>query len=230
MKRKSVPIIVSIAIIIVVLLFSCFKIQMTQKKVIKIGIIDSYISKETLESHNITSINYTNNCKETDNLHGRITLNIVQKECKHGEIYYASVLDKDNTSSIDNIISAIDWCIEKDVDIICMSFATATDNSMLKKSVENATRKGIIITSSCFNMSNVDCYPAMYKNVISVSEGMNKNATIIIKNKKYKIELDGKNYEKTGTSITNAYVCGYIANELSKGKISLNEVIKKLNS
>lgn len=109
-----------------------------------------------------------------------------------------------------------------------MSFATITDDNLLRKTIENAIDNNIIITASCINLSNVDCYPAMYENVISVSEGTNKNATIIMKNKKFLVKIDGKIIEKTGTSVSNAYICGYVAKELSKCNNDVKEIVNKI--
>ena len=183
-----------------------------------------------LNSMDITNINYTINKNETNNNHGKVTLRLIQNECKQSEIYYASVLDEENTSSIKNITSAIEWCTKNKVDIICMSFATTTDDEALRNSIAKAIDNNIIVTASCINLSNVNCYPAMYGNVISVSEGMNKNATIIMKNKKFRVKVDGEMVEKTGTSVSNAYICGYISKELSEGNNDVEEIVKQIKN
>lgn len=198
------------------------------KMQVKIGIIDSYISKETLDSMNIININYTSCNSQINNNHGKVTLNLIQNECKYNQIYYASVLDENNMSSIEKVSLAIEWCVENKVDIICMSFATITDDIRLRKSIKKALNNNITIVAACMNLSNAKCYPAMYENVISVSEGLNKKATIVMKNRKFRVKIDGKVIEKTGTSFSNAYICGCIAGELSKGNNDVNEIINKI--
>ena len=111
-----------------------------------------------------------------------------------------------------------------------MSLSTVENNELLESTIENAIEKGIIITASCINLSNVQCYPAMYKDVISVSEGANKNAIITIRNKKFEVKENGKNVNKTGTSVLTAYVCGYIAKEKYKGNNDLNYIISSINN
>lgn len=230
MKRKKNTLTIALICIICIFIVAIINLfNRTQPKTaVKVGIIDSYIPEETLDLMNITNINYTANSGETNNNHGKVTLKLIQNECKYSEIYYASVLDEDNTSSIENVISAIDWCIENKVDIICMSFATFTDDNLLRQFIKKAIDNNIIITASCINLSNNDCYPAMYDNVISVSEGLNKNATIIMKNKKFRVKVDGKVIERTGTSVSNAYICGRIARELSKENSDIKEIVSKI--
>ncbi|MBR2787131.1 MAG: hypothetical protein IKD76_06570 [Clostridia bacterium] len=233
MKRKKTNIIGILLIVVVIAITIAYHINSTKSKnryIVKIGIIDAYIPEETLDKMGIISINYTNNNdKNNYNEHGEVTLNIIKNECKSNNIFYASVLNNNNTSSIENVVSAIEWCISNKVDIICMSFATPIDNIHLKNAIQQAKDAHIIITASCINLSDIDCYPAMYKNVISVSEGMNKNATIKMKNRKMKVKINGKIIEKQGTSISNAYVCGYIANQISQGNRKVEKILKKLN-
>lgn len=227
MRRKIIQILIIFFIICIFFLFSWSASR--ERKTVKIGIIDSYIQTQTLESMNITHVNYTNINKQTSNIHEKVTLKIIQSKCKNSEIYYASVLDENNTSSIENIVSALNWCIENKVDVICMSFATLTDDSLLKDAINKALSKNIIITASCINLSDKKYYPAMYDGVISVSEGLNKNATIIMKNKKISVMIDGKKLQKTGTSVSNAYVCGYISDEISKGNEDIKGIIKNIS-
>lgn len=221
-----------IGIILIILSLTIFiVIKNSNKEKVKIGIIDSYISSETLKDFKIKEdINFTNCTNDTKNNHGKAIIKIIKNQCKQSDIYYASVLDEKNSSLIENVIQAIDWCIEQNVNIICMSFATPINNLNLEKSIEVATQKGIIITSACINLSSVDCYPAMYENVISVSEGANPKADIIKKNEAFYIQNNGKKEKKIGTSFSNAYVCGEIAKEFMKDNFDLEEIVKKLNN
>lgn len=140
MNRRKIVVSITLACIIcifAVTIASCLS-NTYSKKTVKIGIIDSYIPKETLDSMSITNINYTTNSGETNNNHGKVTLEMIQNECRCTNIYYSSVLDEENTSSIENVVSAIEWCISNKVDIICMSFATLTDDNLLKNAIKKA--------------------------------------------------------------------------------------------
>lgn len=233
MKRiKKIIIILMflISIILVIIGITVFKMKKIDLGIVKIGVIDSYISESSLQKMNIKhSINYTECSDESKNNHGEVTLQIIRQECKNCEFFYASVLNEKNKTSIDKIVSAVNWCIKEDVDIICMCLATTENNELLEKIIEEATERGVIIVSSCINLSSIDCYPAMYKDVISVSEGANLNATIIIRNRSFKVKENGRKSNKTGTSVLSAYVCGCIAKEKYKGNNDLNSIINNIN-
>ena len=72
------------------------------------------------------------------------------------------------------------------------------------------------------------CYPAMYDGVISVSEGFNKQASVILQDKKVEFKIDGKKMKKREDSFLTAYVCGKIAKQLSEGN-TVEEIVKTLN-
>ena len=94
------------------------------------------------------------------------------------------------------------------------------DDKELKDKIEEAIDKEIIIVASCINSSELTCYPAMYDGVISVSDGINTNASISF------------DYEKMedymSCSELTAYVCGRITNELSKGNNDVFEILKDI--
>ena len=230
-KRKFILIgIPVLAIIIILLMLSIFCIKHARNEEheqVKIGIIDSYIPANLLDNANISNISFIN---ETDfsNKHGENILNIITNQSKNAQIYYSCVLDKNNSGTIENIAKSIEWCIEHKVNIICMSFATLDDNAVLRDAILKAQNNHVIIISSCINYSDELCYPAMYDGVISVSEGANKNATILTSNNIVKLNTRGNTNYLKGNSYTCAYICGYISKEIEKGNDDLKKIIKKL--
>ena len=167
---------------------------------------------------------------QTDNniTHGSMILSIIKQNVSNCEIFYCSVYDENCIGKIDDVATAINWCVDNNVDIITMSFATLTDDENVRECVKKAIDNNIIITSSCINLSDKTCYPAMYDGVISVSEGFNNQASVILKGKKVKFEIDGTEMEKREVSFLTAYVCGKIVNQLSEGN-TVEEVVKDLN-
>lgn len=85
------------------------------------------------------------------------------------ELYSARVLDEYKQAPISRVVEAIYWAIEKDVDIINISFGTQTYSDALRTSIEAATDKGILVVAAAGNhgSNNVD-YPAAFDNVLSV--------------------------------------------------------------
>lgn len=215
MKRSFLAIVLTISMILG--FTSCANSTVGMK--IKIGVIDTSISEHTVNKYSIKhTTDFVNEKIEDDYTHGAIILNIISDNTRNYDIYYASALDCTETGEIEDVVSSIDWCIQNNVDIICMSFATLNNDSNLQEKVSKAIEAGITIVSACINHSEQVCYPAMYEGVISVSEGANPNATITIKDKKFYIKINGDVVEWNGCSALTAYVCGSIANELSNGK------------
>lgn len=220
-----------LVIILSLLLLFCFSVCNNNglSKNIKIGVIDSCISSTIQEKYHIKEINDIIGIKTDNNsTHGSMILSIILQNVSNCEIFYCSIYDDNFVGKIDNVAQAINWCIDNNVDIITMSFATLTDDEAIRECVKKAIDNGIIITASCFNLSDKTCYPAMYDGVISVSEGFNKQASVILSGKKVKFIIDGKKIEKSQVSFLTAYVCSKIANQLSDGN-TIEEILKNLN-
>lgn len=199
------------------------------EKTIKIGVIDSCISSEIQSKYDITEMNDMVGVQTDNNItHGSMILSIILQNVSNCEIFYCSVYDEKCIGKIDDVANAINWCIDNNVDIITMSFATLTDNEYMRECVKKAIDNNILITASCINLSDKTCYPAMYDDVISVSEGINNQASVILKGKAVQFTIDGIKMEKRGVSFLTAYVCGKIANKLSEG-IAVEKIVKDLN-
>lgn len=82
-------------------------------------------------------------------------------------LYSARVLDGSMKAPVSRAVEAIYWAIEKDVDIINISFSTQTDSAALKKAVQDAQDAGILIIAAAGNEGAVD-YPAAYDAVVAV--------------------------------------------------------------
>lgn len=223
--KRSISILVTI--IMLLLICSCSNANGTSIPV-KIGIIDSCISKSMVQELDIENYyEISDAVTNNDITHGSIITNIIKHEAKKCEIFYCSIYDESCIGKIDYVVSAITWCIENKVDIISMSFATLQDNPELRKVIEQAQEKGIVLIASCINLSNKICYPAMYKDVISVTDGFNQSATINLKGKVIKVKMCGETMTKSEASFLTAYACGLIAENLSHGA-TLDVILNKV--
>ena len=83
------------------------------------------------------------------------------------EIYAAKVLDEKNQAPVSRVIDGIYWAIEKDVNIINMSFGLKSDSAALHKAVKDAYNAGILLVAAAGNGNAVE-YPAAYDEVIAV--------------------------------------------------------------
>lgn len=83
------------------------------------------------------------------------------------DLISAKVLDENNQTTVERVISAIDWAIEQDANIISMSFGMQEDSAKLHKAIQRAYRAGVLIIASAGNGEKVE-YPAAYEEVMAV--------------------------------------------------------------
>lgn len=83
------------------------------------------------------------------------------------ELYSARVLDSSNTSRVSRIIEAINWAIEKEVNILSLSFGTTTDSEALHNAIKKAYENNILIVAAAGNGEQVE-YPAAYPETVAV--------------------------------------------------------------
>lgn len=92
------------------------------------------------------------------------------------ELYSARVLDEDKTAPVSRIVEAIYWAIEKDVNIISLSFGTTVPSEALETAVKTAHEKGILIVAAAGNHGVVE-YPAAMEEVMAVG-GTDTDGTV----------------------------------------------------
>ncbi len=140
-----------------------------------------------------------------------------------------------------DVAKALDACIQRDVDVINLSFTGGRD-SLVEKIVKKAINKGIIVVAAAGNGGKwgSTIYPALIPGVLT--------ATAVDKNKKLfdmadkgifidyaapgvnilTIAPGGKYKLATGTSISSAHVSGVAALLLSrKGNKDINNILKR---
>lgn len=104
-----------------------------------------------------------------DNGHGTSMANIVASIAPNANLYSVKVLDSNGEGYYSDVIAGINWAINNDIDIICMSFGAFDYSYFLEEAVNNAFNDGIVmIAASGNNASDYMHYPAAYNQVISV--------------------------------------------------------------
>lgn len=83
------------------------------------------------------------------------------------ELYSARVLDGEKSAPVSRIVEAIYWAMEKQVDIISISFGTTQYSEVLEKAIKEAYNKGILIIAAAGNKKVVE-YPAAMEEVVAV--------------------------------------------------------------
>ena len=87
----------------------------------------------------------------------------------NAELYSVRVLNGDNAAPLSRIIEGIYWCVENNINIINMSFGTATYSRALEQAVEAAYEAGILMIAAAGNSSGAVEYPAAFDKVMAVA-------------------------------------------------------------
>jgi subtilisin family serine protease len=208
---------------------------------VKVAILDSGITKnhEELEGINFEEFNALDpNLQIADDLnHGTPIAGIIAAKGKkfkgltdHVKIYDVKVLDSKGQGKLEKVIAAINWCIEKKVQIINISFGFDSGSLELEKAVKKALANDIIIVASAGNQLGLKTdFPARYNGVLSVNS-LNKDTQVSNISSQGKVDFSAPgeeilsinskgNYELyTGSSFATAFVTGSIASILSQNK------------
>ncbi|HCD1741474.1 TPA: S8 family serine peptidase, partial [Staphylococcus aureus] len=146
-------------------------------------------------------------------------------------IYDAKVLNRYGNGRVEDTISALDWAIKHDVDIINMSYGFTKNYPELHKKIKEAHGKGIIIVAANGNdIFGGQEFPAAYNETISVGvlnkEGSksvfnsNDDADVYISVDK-KVSNNVENTSMATASVSNKLVkvCKRDLKNMDKGEI-----------
>jgi len=143
------------------------------------------------------------------------------------EIYSLKVMDSQG-GYLSDAISAIEWCIENDIDIISMSFGFSDYSKAFDQAVKLAYENGILLvgaagnTGDSYDDSDID-YPARYDSVIAVGAINENDVRMSWSSDGPELELmapgrsilstytDGSYVRSTGTSMAAPFVTGILA-------------------
>lgn len=139
------------------------------------------------------------------------------------ELYALKALDNDGTGYVSDVIEAINWCIDKKMDIINLSMGINEDIFYLEDAVNRAAAAGIVVVAAAGNEGkNKINYPAHYPSVIgtgalktntSLASFSNRGSGITVTAPGYKIysTLPGGFGTYSGTSMAAPFVAGTLA-------------------
>ncbi len=150
---------------------------MSEKMVV--AVIDSGVDKndKILREKDIEDLYYESREFKTCyvgkmNPHGTEIIKVLLKEAPDIKIISIRTLREDNRCMMSAIIQAIEFCIDKDVDVINMSLGSCSSTSSrlkeLQEVCDRAIKKGIVIFAADNNRSGQKSYPANFSNVIGV--------------------------------------------------------------
>ncbi|MCR6108182.1 peptidoglycan-binding protein [Salipaludibacillus agaradhaerens] len=149
-------------------------------KGIKVAVIDSGVNKSHPDLNIAGCYSATNapTCEDDDG-HGTHVAGIIGAQnndigvvgvAPDAEIYAARVSNLDNEIWTVDVISAIDWAISQDVDIINLSLGSRQYSSAMEQSITKAYAEEILVVAAAGNDYHDPVrYPAALPNVIAVS-------------------------------------------------------------
>lgn len=219
-----------------------------KKDKIKVAILDSGINSNHSDLKNkvVKSYDVIQNIDSTTDVFGHgtnIAGIITANHNSHGiigvsqnvQIYDIKVLNAEGKAEINDVLTALLWAYENNVDIINISFGFSKHYSALQEMIDLLVSEGIIIVAASGNNLGQEAdYPARYPNVISVGS-INKDSSIDILSAQGKVDVfaPGKeifttsmsgDYETVrGTSFSTAYITGTLVNGLSNGDINTDD-------
>jgi len=154
-------------------------------KGVKIAVVDTGIAnhEDLVVEGGVSFTSYTSSYID-DNGHGTHVAGIIGARnndlgtvgiAPESSLYAVKVLDKNGSGYLSNVAAGIDWAITNKMNIINLSISTSSSSTTLKRAVDSAYSKGILVVAAAGNSGtssgsgdNVQ-YPARYDSVIAVS-------------------------------------------------------------
>ncbi len=155
-------------------------------------------------------------------------------------IYSARILDENNNAPVSRVVESIYWAIEKNVDIINISFGTMEDSDVLREAIKRATDEGILVIAAAGNTGDDVQYPAAYEKVMAVGavDSTGKITDFSADGKEVDVMAPGEDVKSvgafggsiivSGTSISAPHVVGLASLLWSKDKSVSADFIKSL--
>lgn len=157
--------------------------EKTNYRTAKVAIIDSGVSYSS-DIDVKERINFTDNLSENPIFddcigHGTSILGIIGAKnnetgisgiASDAELYSLKVMNEDNTTTLEQVVRSLYWCIENDINIVNMSFGCRSYSAILEKAIQDAYSAGILLIASSGNngLQNQIDYPAAFDEVLSV--------------------------------------------------------------
>ncbi|MCM3760149.1 S8 family serine peptidase [Alkalihalobacillus oceani] len=209
-------------------------------KGVKIAILDSGVHADH-EDLRITKgksfVSYTDSFAD-DNGHGTHVAGIIAARnnnrgivgvAHEASIYVGKVLDENGDGYTSDVVKAIQWALEEEVDIINVSMGGRSASTALKNALDQAYEAGALIIAAAGNKGNADGtgntvdYPAAYDSVIAVAavDHQDHRASFSATGDEVEVSApgvgirstytDGGYVEVNGTSMAAPHVAGHLA-------------------
>ena len=166
--------------------------------------------------------------------HGTIVSQLVYCFGMCNNIYVLEVLNDHEKGSIEDLVTTLEWCIHKNVDIINMSIGTTDrkDSKRIKYVCEKLVGQGKIIIAA-ENNDNKPSSPSKFRSVVSVKH-INLHRIMIYDSKNNRVFASGCRWIRFAdgsyckTQGCNSYACAFATGIISrKENLLKNDKSKK---
>lgn len=207
-----------------------------EKPSIKIAVLDSGINDNISVLKGKVKDRYntlSNSTLTNDQLgHGTMVASIISSSPNeytisgvnpYAELYDVQVLNEMGIGEVSNIVKGIEWAIEKQVDIINISFGVSDADESLEQVIYKALSSNIVVVAAAGNTFGLTVeYPAKYEGVYSIS-AVDENLKLYSHSARGKIDyvFPGVNVPvinhheelelQSGTSFATAYATGILS-------------------
>lgn len=140
------------------------------------------------------------------------------------DLYSLKVLDKNGSGTYSQVIEALDWAIDHQINIVSMSFGGKVFSSALQEAMQKAHDSGILLLAATGNDGNNEVsYPAKFSTVIAVGAVDAQNQHASFSNTGNEVELvapgvnlsclsiGGQLVNASGTSLAVPHAAGVAA-------------------
>lgn len=178
-----------------------------------------------------------------DHGHGTFVSDLFQKSAPNASLYAIKALDQNGVGSYSQVIEALEWAIDNDINIVNMSFGGKTYSLALAEAVALAEEKGILLFAAAGNDSSTEiAYPAKFNSVVAVGSVEENFEHAVWSNTGIELEFvafgshisgkdkDGNPITMTGTSASVSQVAAiaalYMESFPSLGVLSIRELLR----
>ena len=122
------------------------------------------------------------------------------------DLYALKVLNSEGSGSYSNIISAIQWASDNNIDVASMSLGGGSGSTLLENACNNAYANGVVLVAAAGNDGRRKVsYPAAYSSVIAVAATTNTDTRAYFSNMGRQIELAAPGVGINSTTMDGGY-------------------------
>lgn len=149
-------------------------------------------------------------------------------------LYPVKAFDRSGRGNISDVVDALNWCVEKKVQVVNMSFGFTKNSMALERAIREAYRHNIVLVAAAGNSGGDDSvmYPAKYPEVIAVAASNSDDKAAWFSSGGPEVDViapgsgipstykDGGYKSMSGTSMASPHVTAACALILAKASMS----------